>query len=266
MDLGPSVLQYDDEKRGFSLEKDGPLDMRMDYDRDPESPTAFDVINTLESIDLSRIFKQYGEEKYHVKIAQAIIDTRFMMHSIKSTKQLSDLISSVLGDEVRIGTFGSGDGSSYPLSASTVRVFRALRMFVNNEINELNYAIKNLRQFLRIDPKIIKAEKLDDFRKLIKNEELDCGIMSVISFNRVEDTIVKDHFVTGAVDYDSEADPYKQRVYNFLETATDYDLGNMNLNKKWIPLEKFVLFPQEVEVLSNPFSKSAKLRCAVRRL
>jgi len=237
IDVGPSKLQEDDPKRGFTPfhEEDGPLDMRMD-----DGPvTAADVLNTLDTEYLAKLIKTYGEERNAKKVAQAVVDARFMMMSISSTKQFCQLLSSIIE------------------TSSIVKVFHALRRFVNNELNELDYAIEKMRPYLILDPNT--PSNVQD--KGFPLEQLDSGVMAVIANQTLEDRIVKDHFSSSVAD--GEMDPYSQKPINVLESPTTGDMNKV-FKKNWIPLEKFVLFPQEDEVLANPRSKASKLRCALR--
>ena len=234
IDVGPSKTQEEDPKRGFTPYHEGNLDMRMD-----DGPvTAADVLNTLDTDALAKLFKTYGEEKNAKKIAQTVVDARFMMMSLTSTKQLAQLLSSVVE------------------TSAIIKVFSALRRFVNNELNELVYGIEKMREYLILDPKT--PQVID---KKYPIEELDSGVMSVITSDKIEDSIVKDQFAASASS--SVPSPYTQKPINFLEKPSDEDVKE-TLTKNWVPLEKFVLFAQEDEILSNPRSKSSKLRCAVR--
>ena len=277
MDLGASSYQMETSDRGFGLARDGPLDMRMDKDRFPNQPTAADVINTLDSDALANIFKAYGDERHAKKIAQAIVDSRFMMHSIKRTKQLTQLVSSIVDTEDRFDAIGR------ETSAAT-KVFQALRIFVNNELNELDYAIEKMREYLYLDPRStelglkdksvlgndprstelgLKDKSVLENESVVGNEPLSSGVMAIISFHSLEDSIVKNHFNT--LLFGEGTNPYKQRPWNAMEVATDQEIDLVS-RRKWLPLKKFVLFPTEVEILTNPKSRSAKLRCAMRVL
>lgn len=249
-DLGASSYQMETPDRGFGLARDGPLDMRMDKDRFPDQPTAADVINTLDSCALATIFKAYGDERHAKKIAQAIVDSRFMMHSIKRTKQLTQLVSSIVDSEDRFDAIGR------ETSAAT-KVFQALRIFVNNELNELDYAIEKMREYLYLDPRSTDLDLKDRSEKELPSS----GVMAIISFHSLEDSIVKNHFNT--LVFGEGTNPYKQRPWNAMEVATDQEIELVS-KRKWLPLKKFVLFPTEVEILTNPKSRSAKLRCAMR--
>lgn len=254
MDIGPSVDQLEDANRGFNPNLEGPLDMRMDGQRLPGMATAADVINTLDTDSLTKVLKAYGENKYARKIAQSIVDARFMMLSIKTTTQLVQLVSSIVANDVRLEVEGRP-------SAAATNVFRSLRMFVNNELNEIDYAIEKMRQFLVLDPKVRNVSKLGSMTA----EEMGVsgGVMVVLCSNALEDRIVKDHVLLSYQQDDN--DPYTQKGFNYLESPTDTEIRKQ-LERKWLPLEKFVLFPSEEEILTNPTGKTTRLRCAMRRL
>uniref|UniRef100_A0A803YH09 Methyltransferase 15, mitochondrial 12S rRNA N4-cytidine n=1 Tax=Meleagris gallopavo TaxID=9103 RepID=A0A803YH09_MELGA len=92
LDAGCSSMQFDTPERGFSLQKDGPLDMRMDSDRYPDMPTAADVVNALDQQALASILRTYGEEKHAKKIASAIVQAR-SIYPITRTQQLASIVA-----------------------------------------------------------------------------------------------------------------------------------------------------------------------------
>uniref|UniRef100_A0A8C5XHV6 Methyltransferase 15, mitochondrial 12S rRNA N4-cytidine n=1 Tax=Microcebus murinus TaxID=30608 RepID=A0A8C5XHV6_MICMU len=92
LDLGCSSMQLDTPERGFSLRKDGPLDMRMDGGRYPDMPTAADVVNALDQQALASILRTYGEEKHAKKIASAIVQAR-TIYPITRTQQLASIVA-----------------------------------------------------------------------------------------------------------------------------------------------------------------------------
>nr|KAF6438223.1 methyltransferase like 15 [Molossus molossus] len=92
LDLGCSSMQLDAPERGFSLRKDGPLDMRMDGDRYPDMPTAADVVNALDQQALASILRTYGEERHAKKIASAIVQAR-SIYPITRTQQLASIVA-----------------------------------------------------------------------------------------------------------------------------------------------------------------------------
>ena len=252
LDVGASVDQLQDASRGFNASLEGPLDMRMDGTRFPGMATAADVINTLDTDALTKVLRSYGESKKARKIAQAIVDARFMMLSIKTTSQLVQLVTSI------VSSVDWGDRSPQPTTVCD-NVFRALRLFVNNELNELNYAIEKMREFLVLDPKILKVPKVD--KEFL--EDISSGVLAVLCTNPMEDRIVKDHVMLRS--HEDPDDPYTSKSVNYLESPTEKEMQRL-MDRKWLPLEKFVLFPSEEEILTNPTGKATRLRCAMRRL
>jgi len=152
-DLGISSMQLEESERGFSFSKDGPLDMRMD----PSIQlTAHQIVNTFPVDKLEGIFREFGEEPYAYKIAKAIVEYR-REKEIESTKELADLISSVVKRRGRI----------HPAT----RVFMALRIYINDELENLKKALSQAVSLLK--PK---------------------GRLCVISYHSLEDRIVKNFF------------------------------------------------------------------------
>lgn len=117
-DIGVSSMQIDQAERGFSFQKDGPLDMRMSR----SGPTARDAVMSLEAEDLATLFKFYGEERHARRAAQRIVDAR-TEGDIVTTGQLADIIEKAIGRS----------GKIHPAT----RVFQALRIFINDELGEL---------------------------------------------------------------------------------------------------------------------------------
>lgn len=156
MDLGVSSLQLNIPERGFSFQKDGPLDMRMNA---KQSRTARDLISDLDARQLKELFEKYGEEKYALKIAKAIVKAR-KKEAISTTLQLARLI------EVSV----PHRGSHYPIHPAT-RVFQALRIAVNDELTSLMSGL----------PAAISVMKPG-------------GRIALISFHSLEDRIVKEFF------------------------------------------------------------------------
>lgn len=125
-DLGVSSLQLDETDRGFAYSYDAPLDMRMDSS---DSRTAADVVNTYPVGDLTRIFKDYGEERYAARIAKAI-ESRRTSEPFTRSEDLVDTIRGALPAAVRHAPGHPGK-----------RVFQALRIEVNSELDVLRRAI-----------------------------------------------------------------------------------------------------------------------------
>ncbi|XP_014614292.1 PREDICTED: probable methyltransferase-like protein 15 homolog [Polistes canadensis] len=230
-DFGCSSMQFDDAERGFSLSKDGPLDMRMDGYRCPENPTAADVIEKADEIDLYQILKIYGQEKKARKIARALIEARYMFRKLETTKELAQLVESALDDEVRRDQLGR-------FSHCATKTFQAFRIFVNNELNEINYGMVLASNYLKVG-----------------------GCLITISFHSLEDTIVKRH-MTGNI-ADSVANTIPLKYLNRSKTFSVNELQNL-VTSPWIMKHKHVLTPLCEEVDENPRARSAKFRAITK--
>ncbi len=155
-DLGLSSFQLNDPKRGFSFNADGPLDMRMDQD---SHISAYDLVNSLSERELSLILKNFGEERWHHRIAKYLVVQR-EKHPIDSTRELSDTIIKAIPARFR----------HQKMHAAT-RSFQALRIAVNRELESLEKALSACLEYL--------------------NPE---GRICVIAFHSLEDRIVKEKF------------------------------------------------------------------------
>ena len=154
LDIGVSSPQLDDGSRGFSFDKDGPLDMRMDQSA-PKS--AQSVIASYDVKQLAYIFKVYGEERFANQVARAIVRRR-ENEPFTSTKDLANVIA------------GAIPGKPTPKHKAT-RCFQALRIEVNSELEELKTALQGAVEVLATQ-----------------------GRLCVISFHSLEDRIVKTFF------------------------------------------------------------------------
>jgi len=150
-DLGVSSPQLDTAERGFSFLRDGPLDMRMDQQ---QTPSASDWLNQAQEKEIAQVIRQYGEERFAKKIANAIVDAR-RQQPILRTLQLAEIISQVVRKR---------EPGKHPAT----RTFQAIRIFINRELDVLQEA---LQQSLHC---------------LAKG-----GRLLVISFHSLEDRIVK---------------------------------------------------------------------------
>lgn len=156
IDLGVSSYQLDKGERGFSYMEDAPLDMRMDQNA-PLS--AYDVVNTYSEKELTRIFFEYGEEKFSKRVANLICDYR-LSKNIETTLELVEIIKKAIPEKSR-------QKGSHPAK----RVFQAIRIEVNSELEPLK-------------------KSLSDFFDCLSSG----GRLSVISFHSLEDRIVKQTF------------------------------------------------------------------------
>lgn len=156
LDIGVSSYQFDEPQRGFSYRFDAPLDMRMDKGA---TLCAREVVNTYEERELNRIFREYGEERWAKRIAQFICDER-RDTPIDTTFQLVEIIKKA----VPAGARAKG---GHPAK----RVFQALRIEVNHELDVLNRSLERM------------------IERLVPG-----GRLAVITFHSLEDRIVKEAF------------------------------------------------------------------------
>jgi 16S rRNA (cytosine1402-N4)-methyltransferase len=157
VDLGFSSDQIEDEKRGFSFLKEGPLDMR--YSPETQSRTAADIVSGYSEEELAGIFQEYGEERYARRIARKIVEAR----KIRKLIQTKDLVEIILKSVPQSG----GKGRIHPAT----RVFQALRIEVNGEL-------ENLKTFLEKATEALASG----------------GRLAILSFHSLEDRIVKQFF------------------------------------------------------------------------
>jgi 16S rRNA (cytosine1402-N4)-methyltransferase len=207
-DLGVSSPQLDDASRGFSFMQDGPLDMRMSKG---VGQSAADVVNGASEADLIRIFREFGEERFAPRIARAIVADR-EIKPFERTLELAEMISRVAR---------SRDRHKHPAT----RVFQALRIHVNGELDELETALH--AAFERLAP---------------------CGRLAVISFHSLEDRIVKQFMRRHA-----STDP----MYAGLPFVPAHAAPKLRLVGKAVQADSD-------EIARNPRARSARLRVAER--
>lgn len=158
-DLGVSNMQLAEAERGFSFQNDGPLDMRMDPQEG--NRTAADVLSALTAAELAEIFWLYGEERFSRRIAQGIEEHRRRGEPLNTTGELVELIRDILPAPVqrKMGT--------HPAR----RVFQALRIYVNDELGELEAALASIKKIASPG-----------------------AIVAIVSYHSLEDRIVKHVF------------------------------------------------------------------------
>lgn len=100
IDCGCSSMQFDTAERGFSISRDGPLDMRMNPGS-ANQPSASEILSYIDEESLARVLKVYGEEKQAKKIARAIVESRYLFRSLKTTGELARLIEMAVGFDSR---------------------------------------------------------------------------------------------------------------------------------------------------------------------
>lgn len=155
-DLGVSSMQLDQSARGFAYSHEAPLDMRMDQST---GISAVEVINNFSHEELTRIIREFGEEKFASRIAARILDAR-KISPITSTTELAQIVK----ESIPAATRRTGGNPAK-------RTFQALRIFVNNEIDVLERAIPAALELLSINARMV-----------------------VLSYHSIEDRIVKRAF------------------------------------------------------------------------
>jgi len=207
LDLGVSSMQLDEADRGFSFRLDGPLDMRMGGD----GPSAADVIASACERDLANIIYMLGEERQSRAVARAIVAAR-RQSPIVTTQALADIVARIV--HARPGTI-------HPAT----RTFQALRIFVNEELQELAGALLAAERVLKPG-----------------------GRLAVVAFHSLEDRIVKTFLAER-----SRAPAVSRHQPDANGPPPSFGI-----------LTKRPLAPDETEVAANPRARSAKLRAAER--
>ena len=211
LDLGVSSMQIDRPERGFSYSVDAPLDMRMDSTAEL---TAADLVNDSDERELASIFRAYGEERYARQIARAIVRER-RRHTLERTGELVEVIRAAIPAPAR---FGEGHPAK--------RVFQALRIAVNDELNAVEAALPAAFQMLRPG-----------------------GRLAVISFHSLEDRIVKRFLREGE---------------RGCTCPSDFPICACGKKPVLRALGRKAIRPSAREVAANPRAASARLRAAVK--
>lgn len=207
LDLGLSSLQLDDPERGFAFQKEGPLDMR--FDQRAEIPTAANLVNNLNREDLVDLLRQYGEERQAGRLAAAIVRER-QKEVILTTTHLADIVRQVAKPPHQ--------------KKSLARVFQALRIAVNGELDQLQQVLPKAVDLLTPG-----------------------GRLAVISYHSLEDRTVKRFFRREATDC---LCPPRLPVCICQHRATIKEVNRR------------VIVPTEKEIAQNSRARSAKLRIA----
>ena len=210
MDLGVSSPQLDTPGRGFSIQHDGPLDMRMDLS---QKTSAADLLKKLSDAELIAIFKNFGEERYSKRIVRAIRKEQ-AERPITTTSQLSKIVARVV------------TSPRHTRIHPATRTFQALRIAVNDELEQLKLALQGVIGLLNSTARLV-----------------------VISFHSLEDRIVKTFFRD------------EQKGCSCPPKIPMCICGRTQTLKI---LTRKPIVPSEEEVARNPRSVSAKLRVAER--
>ncbi len=206
LDLGLSSMQLDTPQRGFSFQQDAPLDMRFDP---TSSITAAHLVNTLSEEELASIFYRYGEEPAARRVARAIVQAR----PLYTTGELARLVEALIPRR----------GTIHPAT----RIFQALRIAVNGELEALQAVLPQAVQVLRPGGRLV-----------------------VIAFHSLEDRLVKAFFHRESQDC---LCPPRQPI-----CTCDHRATLRVVTPK-------VITPSPQEIAQNPRARSARLRCAEKR-
>jgi len=212
LDVGVSSMQIDQAERGFSFRQEGPLDMRMSK----QGPSAADFVNESSEEQIANVLYEYGGEKKSRRVAKAIVEAR-QVEPLTTTKQLAEIVRS----NVRM----SRDGID-----PATRTFQAIRIWVNDELQELQRALEATKTLLRPNGRLV-----------------------VVSFHSLEDGIVK-HFLkeqSGQTEGVSRHSPLLESRQGEKKVA-------------FRVLNKRPALPIDAEIARNVRSRSAKLRAALR--
>jgi 16S rRNA (cytosine1402-N4)-methyltransferase len=211
LDLGVSSMQLDDPARGFSFMREGPLDMRMGEG----GPTASDIVNALPEQELAEIIGRLGEERRARAIAKAIVARR-ADQPITTTAELADVVARVLGRK--------RDETKHPAT----RTFQALRLYLNEELDELARGLSAAERLLRAGGRLV-----------------------VVTFHSLEDRIAK-RFLA------SRSSPPPRASRHMPEARAE------NIAPSFRLLNRRPLEPNRAEIARNPRARSARLRAAER--
>jgi len=207
MDVGVSSMQLDQAARGFSFRNDGPLDMRMGHD----GPTAADVLARASEADLASILYIFGEERHSRSLARAIVAARAQA-PIVTTGALAEIVAKVVWAK---------PGEIHPAT----RTFQALRIFVNEELDQLHLALSAAEHVLKAGGRLV-----------------------VVSFHSLEDRIVK-NFLSAR----GKAGSGSRHLPETAQAEPSFRI-----------LTKRPITPGDAELRDNPRARSAKLRAAER--
>jgi 16S rRNA (cytosine1402-N4)-methyltransferase len=208
LDIGVSSFQIDQAERGFSFMQDGPLDMRMGGD----GPSAAEVVAQLSEDELTKIFQAYGDEREARRVARAMVNDRVDTPYLR-TSDLAGICSRVIGRK-----------QADHINPAT-RIFQALRIYVNDELGELEMALAAAEAILP-----------------------EGGRLVVVTFHSLEDRIVKTFFNERS----KEASGSRHSPVNSGPAPT-FEL-----------ITRKPMIASDSEIALNPRARSAKLRAAIR--
>lgn len=209
-DIGVSSMQLDDKSRGFSFDSEARLDMRMDQ-QNPFS--AYELVNEFSEAELAKIIKEFGEEPKAKQIAKKIMMAR-KVSPVTSCRDLAEIVRSLY--------------RGYSKTDPATRTFQALRIFVNQELDELKAALSSSVALLKKGGRLV-----------------------VVSFHSLEDSIVK-NFLKKEAGLDQTFSRYQP------DNSSEKSVKNFHV------ITKSAIFPSSEEVAANPRARSSKMRVAIK--
>jgi 16S rRNA (cytosine1402-N4)-methyltransferase len=206
LDIGISSMQVDEANRGFSFMREGPLDMRMSC----EGQSAADFINNASEKELADTIYRYGGEKKSRYIAKAVLQAREKKPITTTTEFAAIVRGAIFGKKEKID--------------QATRSFQAIRIWVNDELGELERALKAATKILAPNGRLV-----------------------VVSFHSLEDSIIKNFF--------NEQSGNNSGISRHIPI-----IAQKNLQPRFELLTKRTVVPDEAEIQNNPRARSAKLR------
>lgn len=210
LDIGVSSIQLSDAARGFSFMHDGPLDMRMSA----AGQSAADVVNEADEKDIADILFNYGDERASRKIAKRIVEQR-AVKKFETTKELTKLVHSVLPMHGGLKT------------DTATRTFQALRIYVNDELGELDRALAAAETLLNPGGRLV-----------------------VVSFHSLEDARVKNFF--------------KEKSGRTAAGSRHLPFAPSGAAASFMVEKNSGVAPSDEEIARNPRARSARLRYGIR--
>lgn len=214
LDLGVSSMQLDQAERGFSFMHEGNLDMRMGQD----GKSAKDLVNNAPEEELARIIYEYGDEIASRRIAKSIVSAR-ETHPIETTTELAEIVRKAIGHRA---------GKIDPAT----KTFQAIRIWVNDEMDEIENFLSHAASMLTIGGRIV-----------------------IVTFHSLEDRIAKEYFSKHS------AKKVAKSKYAHLSPLHSGAIDDSSIYKI---LHKKPLVTSDAEIRRNPRSRSAKLRSAIK--
>lgn len=245
VDLGANSFHFDAAKRGFSVLHDGPLDMRYNQ-RDSSLLTAAEAVNTLSEVQLTRMFRDFGEERLAKEYAKAIVREREEKDKVfRTTRELRECIERIanMWKSKYHGKRNSRHKSKKKNTHPATRCFQALRIYVNDELNHVHIGVKQLVKHLKPNGRLV-----------------------TIAFHSLEDRPIKRFFrdldKKSRIDEDGDEEWEGQDSDNEREEIVE-EMDPLRY-KRFRLVRRKATKASDHEIAHNSRSRSARLRCLER--